>query len=508
MSILRSSVAMTGDTAAALQEHLLRDDGQEDICLATYRPSTGTERRTALINDVLLPRPGERSVHGNASFTGDYIVRAAAEATRQDAGLVLLHSHPGARGWQRMSTHDADAERSYAHLVHEMTGMPLVGMTLAGGDRTWSARTWSSDGAPTWSENVRVVADNLKVSWNDEVRRPPRLQPTQLRTASGWGDRLQADIARVRVLVVGAGSVGLEVGLRLVASGIEHVSVMDFDVVEMANLDRLIGATVLDVALHRAKVDIAGRLLLDAATAEHKRIDLHTLSVCEPDGQAVALDYDVIFSCVDRPWPRAVLNMIAYADLIPVIDGGIHIDPFADHGMRNATWRSHVIRPGRPCLACNKQLDLGTVALDRDGLLDDPEYIAGAASKSMPTRQNVAALSVSVVASELAQFVSLVAAPGGQGEPGPLQYSLSTHTLEHLPYLSQPNCFFEASTGHGDARLVLTGRDRHAEHVRSARAAAADGAAVRLGRIVDEGASRVRRLLVRAFLRHSRKAGK
>ncbi|MGH9210927.1 MAG: ThiF family adenylyltransferase, partial [Acidimicrobiales bacterium] len=184
------------------------------------------------------------------------------------------------------------------------------------------------------------------------------------------------------------------VALRLAASGIEHIAVMDFDTVEIINLDRLIGATRLDALLHRAKVDVAHRLLSRASTARQPEIRAIDLSVCEPAGHDLALDYDVIFSCVDRHWPRAVLNMLAYADLIPVIDGGLHIDAFADGGMRNATWRSHVIRPGRPCLVCNHQLDLGHVAPDREGLLDDPEYIQGAGLAAAPARQNVATLSV------------------------------------------------------------------------------------------------------------------
>lgn len=493
----KQSVAMSGAVASGLRAHLLRDDAQEDLCIATYRPSTGAARITMLLNDVILPGPGERAIHGNASFTGDYIVRAASHAAPNGSGIALVHSHPGGRGWQHMSGYDTDAERSYAYLVHEITGLPLVGMTLAGADLAWSARSWSSDGNVTWCENVRVVDATLSTSWNNDQRRAPRLQSTQLRTASGWGERTQADIARLRVLVIGAGSVGLEVALHLAASGIEYVGVMDFDTIELANLDRLIGATELDVRLHRSKTEIARRLLIDAATAANSSIEVHDWSVCEPQGHAIALDYDVIFSCVDRPWPRAVLNMLAYADLIPVIDGGIHIDPFPDSGMRNATWRSHVIRPGRACLSCNKQLDLGAVALDREGLLDDPEYIAGAGREPGASRQNVAALSVSVVGSLLAQFISLVAAPGGEGEPGPLQYTLATHTLEHLSYGSLPNCFFEAAVATGDHRLELTGAHERAEEVRTLRTASQRRLSIRLTIAADDCLQALRRVLTR-----------
>src|SRR5229473_5881527 len=102
----RTSVAMTASTHAELQAHLLRADGQEDICLGTYRPSTGATRRTALLRKVHLPEPGEREVHGNATITGDYVLRIATAAASDGDGVVLLHSHPGGRGWQAMSGPD------------------------------------------------------------------------------------------------------------------------------------------------------------------------------------------------------------------------------------------------------------------------------------------------------------------------------------------------------------------------------------------------------------------
>jgi hypothetical protein len=466
---MRQSVAMAAQTARGLRTHLLRGDGQEDVTLAIYRPSTGTDRFSALIRAVYPPRPGERQVHGNASFTGKYVLRVAAAAAQERAGVVILHSHPGGAGWQRMSGPDADAERSYAYLAHRMTGLPLVGMTLAGGDGQWSARVWEPSGEATLCESVRVVDEILRVSWNEALRPAPRFRASQLRTMSAWGPRTQADMARLHVLVVGAGSVGLEVALRLVASGFEHVGVMDFDSVDLVNLDRLIGATRLDALLRTPKAEVAHRLMQRAATAENPVIPLFDVSICEPAGMSLALDYDVVFSCVDRPWARTVLNMLAYADLIPVVDGGVHIDPFRDEGMRNATWRSHVIRPGRPCLACNHQLDLGLVSADREGLLDDTEYIRRAAGLPRLARQNVAMLSVGVVSSVLSQFISLTVGPGGRGDPGPIQYLLSTHDLLHRPYVSQPNCYFEGSIAAGDQRLDLTGVHAAAEAERARR---------------------------------------
>ena len=466
----RASVAMTAATQEALIRRLVRDDGQEDLCLATYRPSTGLTRRSALVREVVPPEPGDRLVHGNATVTGNYILRAAGAAQQDGCGLVLLHSHPGASHWQPMSGPDRDCEASYANLVREITGLPLVGMTLATRNSTWSARHWDIGVGRavdcTHCTNVRVVGDRFAVSWNDAVQPPPQPSRSQTRTVSAWGDRCQADLVRRRVLVVGAGSVGLDVCVRLAASGLCQLTVMDFDVVEALNLDRLVGAALRDAHLRRPKIHVAGREATAAATAERCSIEVSDSSICEPEGLRLALDHDLIFSCVDRPWPRAVLNSLAYSDLIPVIDGGIAIDTFESGEMRNATWRSHVVRPGRPCMSCNRQLDLGAVALERQGLLDDPAYIQGVGEDRMPANPNVAPLSVNVAASILAQYISFSVVPAGFGDPGPLQYALSTHYLAHRDDATSPHCATEIAEGAGDHRVSLTGLHKVAERQR------------------------------------------
>lgn len=449
------SVALTGRIHRVLVDHLLRDDGQEDICLATYTTSTGANRTTRILHAAQLPGEGDRLVHGNATIMGSYVLRVALNAAEEGRGVAILHSHPGGRGWQELSHLDDDAEKSYAQLVEQLTGLPLLGMTLAGRDESWSARIWA-DQRPRWAGSVRVVGPAMTISWNDRIVPAPLAQGSQDRTIAAWGEERQRDIARTKILVVGAGSVGLDVIQRLAATGLTEIGVMDFDRIDEVNRDRMVGATRRDARLRRKKVGVAARLARSAATAASFRVHSHDTSICSPEGLATALDYDIIFSCVDRPWPRAVLNSIAFSDLIPVIDGGIGIDSFDDGRMRSATRRTQTITPGHPCLACSGQLRMPEVVLEMSGDLDDPAYIRRANREPVSGRPNVAALCGGVSASQLEHFVSLLAHPGGQGAPGPLRFMLTTHYLEHIPGQCHTYCESNRMEALGDNRFDLS----------------------------------------------------
>jgi hypothetical protein len=323
------AAALTTETDRELARHLTRADQQEDLCFALWRPSRGAARVTALVQEPILPGAGDRRVHGNASFEAAFYERAVALALERGAGLAFLHSHPGGRGWQDMSHDDVAAESGKAAQTLAATGLPLVGLTLATGDGGWSARLWEKTAPRTYlrrdCESVRVVGERLAITYDDRQRPRPSFRPELARTVSAWGEETQARLARLRVGIVGAGSVGALVAEALARTGIEHIRLIDFDSVERVNRDRLLYTSGRDVALGRAKVESLARALRRSATAAHPRIDAVELSVVEPDGFRAALDCDVLFSCVDRPWPRYVLNLIGYAHLLPIVDGGIAV---------------------------------------------------------------------------------------------------------------------------------------------------------------------------------------
>jgi hypothetical protein len=218
--------------------------------------------------------------------------------------------------------------------------------------------------------------------------------------------------------------VGSLVAEALSRTGIQHITLIDHDQVEVRNLDRTLGAYPEDADSHRPKVLVSRRLVERSHTSEAFVADAIPESVVGRHGLAKALDCDLLFSCVDRPWPRHVLNTLAYAHLIPVVDGGI-LARVDDNGrLVHVDWRIHTVGPERACLYCIDALRRSDVALDRDGMLDNPDYVRGlsAAERERYGRRNVFAFSLSVAAHQVLQAVGLVAGSQRVGGIGPQAY--------------------------------------------------------------------------------------
>ncbi len=470
------SAVLLEDLHREAAAHLLRRDGQEDVTFALWHPSQGRDRRSSIVNELVLPHDGDRLVHGNAEVMPQYVERALAEALARGAGVALMHAHPLGSGWQGMSSDDRDTEASLGPSAFGATGLPLLGMTMAG-DETVAARLWVRSGPRRYQrrecESVRVIGQRLQVFFEPRLRPAPTAGRTQVRSVAAWGPTAQAMFARLRVGVVGAGNVGSIVAEILARTGIGDIRLIDFDSLEVLNLDRTLGATRLDVLLARSKVETAARAVRRSAVSRSQRVEAIEFSVAESDGFRAALDCDVLFSCVDRPWPRAVLNLMAYAHAIPVIDGGILVRTIKGERMRGAEWVAQVAAPTRRCLECVGQYDPGLVSAEREGYFDRPSYIAGLPEDHPIKRnENVFIFGVADASLEALQFLSLAVAPGGISNVGAQTYTAAAGCLssDYSPCLS--TCLYSGPDilGRGDhSGLVVTGRHETAEQTRETR---------------------------------------
>lgn len=337
-------------------------------------------------------------------------------AAKEKSGIILLHSHL-TDGWQGMSMDDIRTENNFDSPALTLTGLPFVGMTL-GTDSAWSARIWEYNNE--WFERnmaatVRIVGKRLEPFYNDTLRARPVFKEIYRRTITVWGEENHAKLARLRVGIVGLGSVGSMVAETLARMGIERFVLIDFDEVQVHNLDRLMGATIRDISQHKAV--IAQRQILKAATATNPRIQVVLSGITEETGYRHALDCDVLFSCVDRPWARHVLNHLAYNHLIPVIDGGIKVRFIPETTtFEGADWQAQTVGPDRICLKCVGQYVPADVSTEQAGLLDDPSYLEGLpVDHAFKRNENIFPFSMNLASLEVLQFIEMVTGIGDSG---------------------------------------------------------------------------------------------
>ena len=438
------------DSASSyLLRHVNAGHLQEDLCFALWRPSTGASRKVAIIFEIVPPVTDDRILHGGASFEPSYLTRAIRTAIQRGAGLAFMHNH-FTSGWQDMSAPDIVAERDRISPAARATGLPLVGLTL-GTDQSWSARFWTWDGNTfnrTWCEKVRVVGRHFRVTF----KQSPAGERRRLlqRTVDTWGEKCQRDLSGLHFGIVGVGSVGCVIAEALARMGMERLTIIDPDRIESHNLDRLLYASQDDIG--SLKVDLVARHASRSATATKFNITTCASPIQSDHAFAATLDCDILFSAVDRPLPKDLLNHIAYAHCIPVISGGVFIDNKPDGSLGQAAWGVTTIGPMFRCLRCDGQYTSSDVVLEVDGSLDDPAYIRNLTSTGQaPRNQNVFPFSANLATSMVIAMIRLVIADTWWPDrSGRQHYSLIPNRLDVQDLQCNEHCSVVRKTALGD----------------------------------------------------------
>jgi adenylyltransferase/sulfurtransferase len=129
----------------------------------------------------------------------------------------------------------------------------------------------------------------------------------------------QEKLKAARVLCIGSGGLGSPIGLYLAAAGVGTIGVVDFDVVDVTNLQRQIAHTTPDVG--RPKVDSI-RAKMEAMNP-FVNVVAHNTKLTKDNALEIFKDYDIVVDGSDNFETRYLVNDAAFLAGKPLVYGSI-----------------------------------------------------------------------------------------------------------------------------------------------------------------------------------------
>lgn len=372
---------------STLMGHLFPGDHDEHGAVLLCGVAESARGTRLLVREVVCAVDGSDYIPGQRGYrhlTGEFVTHQARRA--KDLGLAYLavHNHGGS-GSVAFSRPDLQShERAYPTLL-QVTGQRVGALVCASG--AVAGDLWLQDGSRATLDRTTIVGSRRTVLTPTSTRDDPSVAARYDRQALLYGATGQSILNSSKVVVVGAGGVGMLLVQDLARLGVGHLVVIDPERVEPSNLPRLPEATRLDALEYfdrprmphlvrrlarrfaRSKVKVAHRV----ARRANASVELVSVQgdIADDDVARLATDADFVFLAADTMLARDVVNQICYQYLIPGIQIGSKavIDP--DTGEVTdvfAAVRHLGTTPG--CLKCSGLVDPVRLA---EEALGDPE---------------------------------------------------------------------------------------------------------------------------------------
>ena len=425
-----SSLRFAAPHLRSLSATLLDADGTEScaVAYAHHDPLSG-----AWIVAEAEPVPDEayeRRDHVAVVLKAAFLVEVANRSRATGMAVTFVHTHPAASGCPQFSAVD-DAGETELDDYLARRGAPVPHLALVIGPEGSRARRLGGGGeVDVWEVGERLTLRSPQPGGAAEER-----DDRQVRAFGEPGQRL---LRRLHVAVIGAGGTGSLACQQLAHLGVAHVTVIDPDVVDETNLNRLVGSVPSDVGL--PKVEVAARMIRGInrrAAVRAMRAD-----VVDDDVARLLSTFDLVLSCTDSHASRAVVNQAAYQHLVPAIDMGVSIT-VADGAVTHVTGRIQMLSPGLPCLTCAGALDGEQIRRE----LLTPEQRAADPYVQGVHEPQPAVISINSTVTSLAITMLLGAVTPVPAKPRHLQYDGIRGRVKEMSVARHSECIVCSATG-------------------------------------------------------------
>jgi adenylyltransferase/sulfurtransferase len=152
------------------------------------------------------------------------------------------------------------------------------------------------------------------------------------------GPQGQRKLRDAKVLIIGAGGLGGPVAIYLALAGVGTIGIVEFDIVDLSNLQRQVLHQTQDV--DRPKLESARETL--AAYNPHVEVIEHPVPITSDNAMDIIPDYDIIVNGADNFATRYLVNDAAYLAGKTLVDGAILL----------FDGQATVYKPGMGCYRC------------------------------------------------------------------------------------------------------------------------------------------------------------
>jgi hypothetical protein len=357
------TLALTGAQHSALKKFLFPGDGKESVALLLCNRRAGDRRHRLVVCDIFEIPYSACSIRTPTLVTWptDCIVEALNRAADEHLSVVKVHSHPN--GFAEFSATDIAADDRLLPMIQGWVEAPILhGSTVMLPDGQMFGRVWSKDEGFKEISSIQVAGDDLLFWYADKgsVALPNFAASHAQAFDEGTIERLQ----RLSVLVAGVSGTGSPSIEQLVRLGVGEIVIVDDDVIEDRNINRILNSTLADAAAERPKVDVLNDSI--------ERIGLGTRviplkkNLWDPEVVRIAAQCDVLFGCMDTVDGRYLLNRLATYYNLPYFDVGVRLDAVRE-GVRKGRIREacgtvNYIQPGLSSLMSRDFFTMSDVA--------------------------------------------------------------------------------------------------------------------------------------------------
>jgi hypothetical protein len=319
-----------------LLHHLFPGDGKEAAALALCGSRNASE--VFCIHDIVEIPYHVCSLRTETAVRWDArtFIPVLERALKRGLRVLKLHSHP--EGFDRFSAQDDASDADLGRGIESIMGRPglLSAFMLPSGKIR--SRIVEADGFRS-IEKVVVVGDSVLFMNHDLAT---GTDDADLRTRQAFGDGTTNLLRTMTVGVAGCSGTGSWVAEVLGRLGVGRLVLVDPDVVERKNLNRIVNSRSAD--LGKPKVELLAGAI--HAMGLGNRVDTFAQDLAHREVIEALADCDFLFGCMDSADGRDILNRIATYYTIPYVDVGVRLDADGRGGVQQICCAVHYLLPG------------------------------------------------------------------------------------------------------------------------------------------------------------------